>query len=124
VFPRAPSRATRRHCRRRTVLDLSAHARRRSTTLVAPPGSSVAPVLANCPASRPLAGFPEPLRPPPPAAAETRRGPLLRPNSGIPQLLGVLLAEPGRSPGRQLRRLAGAGRARVAPLAKGRIAIL
>jgi hypothetical protein len=58
VFPRVPSRATRRHCRRRTVLELTARARRRSTTPVAPLGSSVARALTNCPASRPLAGFP------------------------------------------------------------------
>jgi hypothetical protein len=55
---RAPARAARRHCHCRPVLELAARARRRSTTLVAPLGSSEASALANCPAPRLLAGFP------------------------------------------------------------------
>jgi hypothetical protein len=50
--------------------------------------------------------FPETSRPSPLAATENRRRPSLRLHSGHLQLLGELLAEPGRSPDRQLRRLA------------------
>jgi hypothetical protein len=89
----------------------SARARRRPTTPVAPLGSSVARALVYCPAFYLLVGFPRAAA----AVAETRRRPSLRLHSGHLQLLGELQAEPDRSPGRQLRRLAGAGRARTAP---------
>jgi hypothetical protein len=106
------------------VLELTARAHRRPTALLASLAPSVARALTNCPASRPSPDFPEPPRPSPLSAVETRLRPPLHHHSGHLQLLGELLAEPGRSPGRQLRRFAGAGRARAAPLAKGWIATL
>jgi hypothetical protein len=47
---------------------------------------------------------------------------LLRANHGHPCALGELLVEPNRLPGRECRRLAGIGRSRAAPTAKGGIA--
>jgi hypothetical protein len=55
------------------------------------------------------------------AAARPRRRPL-RSNLGHPCALGELLVEPDRFTWRECRRLAGIGRSRAAPMAKGGIA--
>jgi hypothetical protein len=64
---RAPPRAPPRHCRRRTELEISARARRRPTTLVAPLDTRQPPQLAYCPTHCFLAVFPR-------AAAATAAG--------------------------------------------------
>jgi hypothetical protein len=76
--------------------------------------------LAVCPSHRHLEP-PRP-RPPPPVTAVCPCRRSLRPNFGHPYALGELMVVPNHLPGRECRRLAGIGRSRAAPMAKGSIA--
>jgi hypothetical protein len=64
---RVPPRAPPRHCRRRTELELPAHARRRPAAPAASLGPNTPPQPAYCPARRPPSRVPR-------AAAATAAG--------------------------------------------------
>jgi hypothetical protein len=80
------------------------------------------PGVAHCLAKSPPSRHTEPLRPSPPATTVHPHRRPLRPNFCHHRVLGEHMVEPDPFPGWEYCRLAGIGRSRATPTAKGRIA--